>query len=71
MFNFNWELIFLLGGVLFVAFISYFAIKGSVEEKEKFLSECMTEHKEYECLSMWRSGDKEVVPVFFPIPMGK
>lgn len=43
------------------------AIKTEVAAREKFMTECRQDRKEYECVVLWRAGEGKTVPVFFPI----
>jgi hypothetical protein len=36
------------------------------EARERFFSECREDHKDYECVAMWRSGSRSVVPIIIP-----
>jgi hypothetical protein len=36
----------------------------------RFMSQCMQDHKEYECTAMWRAGDREPPTLIF-IPTGR
>lgn len=36
--------------------LSPFAIAGSAKEKRNFMEQCQADHKEYECVAMWRAG---------------
>jgi hypothetical protein len=39
------------------------------EQRDKFMVECMRDHKEYECVAMWRRGEDRIVPMPIVIPV--
>lgn len=45
------------------------AINHDIKEQERFMVECLKDHKEYECTAMWRAGESKVMPVPIIIPM--
>lgn len=58
-------LIFFLGlGVLAAGFM-WAAFTD--DSHQRFMEQCLKDHKEYECTAMWRAGEKPAQPVPFPI----
>ena len=39
------------------------------DSHQKFMEQCLKDHKEYECTAMWRAGDKHVQPAVVPMPI--
>lgn len=65
-----WPLAF--GTLLIVAAIALSlvaAVRADNAALEEFMRQCQQDHKEYECIAMWRAGDShtQVVPVVVPI----
>jgi len=60
----------LCGAALAVGLFAWMLVAvGTVEAERKaaFTAECVQDLKAYECEALWRSGNRNVVPVFFPI----
>jgi hypothetical protein len=55
-------------GLLLVLGLFWVVAHFSYSEYNKFLEGCQQDHKEYECMAMWRQGDKAYIPVFIPMP---
>jgi hypothetical protein len=36
-----------------------------------WMKECVKDHKEYECIAIWRNGGSEIIPFPIIIPMGR
>ena len=41
----------------------FFAGQELAEQRDRFMSQCMVDYKEYECVAMWRAGDSRRVIV--------
>ena len=57
---------FLLG----FAWLVIYVVKVATASHERFMDQCMQDHKEYECTAMWRAGDSAPPTVVF-IPTGR
>ena len=65
----NWFM-YLLGGFIVILIWSFMlAIEVDMENKNRLMQECMLENPEYECYSLIKKKDTQMVPVF--IPMGR
>jgi hypothetical protein len=56
--------------VLLVAAAVIVAVIDSIEgakAKKSFMHQCMKDHKEYECIAMWRAGENKTSYVPMPI----
>ena len=53
---------------LFVAIIGFmvWGIGNSNARHAAFMGQCMEDHKEYECIYMYRSGGSDLVPIYIP-----
>jgi hypothetical protein len=40
--------------------------KSMSEEKEKFMRDCMRDHKEYECTLMWKEAQPDTQYIYIP-----
>src|SRR3954462_1642193 len=52
----------------------WYGVKRENAAHDRFMAQCMQDHKEYECTAMWRAGDSgppAVIPMFIPIPTGR
>jgi hypothetical protein len=52
----------------------WYAIKHQNAVYARFMAGCLQDHKEYECMAMWRASDSRppaVIPVPIPIYIGK
>ena len=49
-----------LTGLLALIVITVLAV---IEEHKAFMTECLVDHKRYECAAMWRSAHMQVQPV--------
>jgi len=58
-----------IGGI--VAAVWYAASVGAARY-DRFMAQCMEDHKEYQCTAMWRAGDHPPPDVVvMPIPSGR
>ena len=55
-------------GLVFGALVGWVAYRSGAEYAE-FMRGCLQDHKKYECIAMWRAGDKNDLPVIVPIPI--
>lgn len=55
---------------LVVAILTGILHLGKIDaaKRERFIAQCTQDHKEYECVAMWRAGEShtQVVPVVIP-----
>lgn len=53
---------------LIVALV-YFGSKADAEARQAFMSECTQHRERYECVAMWRAGEKSntYIPVVVPV----
>ena len=60
-------------GGLLAAFsgLLVYGVLLSQEDHARFMSQCMQDHKEYECTAMWRAGDQHPLPQVIFIPSGR
>ena len=61
-----------LGGVLAAVlvvfgFVIFKSSQSENAENKKFMTECLTEHKEYECTAMWRAGESHTTVIPMPV----
>ncbi len=52
----------------FGVFIWWAIDRGNAKYAE-FMQGCSQDHKKYECMAMWRAGDKSDYPVIIPMPV--
>ncbi len=56
--------VFLAGGI---GALVLYASSRAEKEWQEFNTECVKDHKQYECSAMWRAGESQTVVV--PIPV--
>lgn len=58
-------------GSIFVAGVFFLigAAQSDSRARTAFMTQCLQDRKEYECVAMWRAGDShtQVVPVVMPV----
>ena len=59
----------LVAGIVVLLLSLPFAIKEDAERQRRFMEQCMQDHKEYECVALWREGEPDTVPVLIPMPI--
>ena len=59
-------------GLFFAALIGFgvYAFKTGENAHRRFMTQCMEDHKEYECTAMWRAGSSEA-PTIMLVPSGR
>lgn len=68
----RFEIIVAYGIVAAVVGFAAYALKVSQETQHRFMTQCMQDHKEYECTAMWRAGDNSGgAPTVLLIPTGR
>lgn len=62
-----------LGVFLAAAFgFGVYAVKVGLEGKRRFMTQCMEDHKEYECTVLWRAGGSSSdAPTIIFMPTGR
>jgi hypothetical protein len=45
------------------------AVKSDSAARAEWMAECVKDHKEYECVAMWRAGDRRITPIPIIIPV--
>lgn len=62
-------LLFAIVGIVLAVWTIHEGSKEEEKKRQEFMVDCLKERKQYECTSMWRSGEKheEVVPIFIPM----
>lgn len=68
--------IFGVGTAILVAVLvglAWLAVSHENAREDRFMTQCVHDHKEYECTAMWRAGDRsiDIVPVPIIIPTGR
>ena len=69
----NRTMAIIMGSILFI-FVSglgtllWLGIKHQRAVHDRFMAGCVQDHKEYECIALWRASDGSP-PVFLPIPL--
>lgn len=64
-------------GVIFFGLIAacigllIWAGNSEANQKEAFMTECLKDHKQYECTAMWRAGDNKSSTVVVPMYVGR
>lgn len=53
-----------------IVFVIVMAIRSDNENFHRFMTQCQTDHKEYECYAMWRAGESHVTAVPVVVPVG-
>jgi len=43
------------------------AFRDSASERDQFMTQCLSEKKEYECVALWRAGERNTVVMPMPI----
>jgi hypothetical protein len=61
------DLLWIFGIVIVLVALNAVGIAGDIAEREKFMRECSADHKEYECVSMWRAGASHMTVM--PVPV--
>ncbi len=49
---------------LLVLVLVFIGASGSLKEEAQFMSECQRDHKHYECVAMWRAGEKKTEIIY-------
>ncbi len=65
----NFPMIEVVVVVLIVALFAIIIFASTVENEArlKFMADCMTEHKEYECTLMWKEAQPDTRTVVIPV----
>ena len=65
---FDWLEVSLGGCIIFLFVMLGFAIKGDMDHKKVFMQECLKDHKQYECDSLWAGmNPPSSAPIIIPI----
>ena len=56
---------FILGLVAFV----WWVVQRDRANYDTFMQGCLKDHKQYECMAMWRAGERSPYPIFIPVPI--
>lgn len=59
---------------IFAVVMSCLIVYGCSQDQKaykEFMRQCMQDHKEYECLAMWRAGERntQVIPMPIVVPV--
>ena len=60
---------FLLALVALIWWFVGFALQRERANYALFMESCLKDHKQYECMAMWRAGGSQPYPIFIPIPI--
>jgi hypothetical protein len=50
--------------------VCVYAVRTNLDARHRFMSQCMEDHKEYECTALWRAGSSEP-PTIVYVPIGR
>jgi hypothetical protein len=50
--------------------VCVYAVRTNLDARHRFMSQCMEDHKEYECTALWRAGSSEP-PTIIYVPVTK
>ena len=62
--HFGW----VVAGVLaFCVFGLVVAVRADTRAREAFMEQCTADHKEYECVALWRAGERRTQVMPMPV----
>lgn len=56
---------------ILVAVAVWYSVAVSWAQHDRFMAGCLEDHKEYECMAMWRAGDRASDVVVVPMPTSR
>ena len=55
------------GSIIGLLIVIFFASKQMAAERQRFMDDCMQDHKEYECTLMWKEAQPDTQTVVIPV----
>lgn len=55
------------GTIVGLLIVIFFASKQMAAERQRFMDDCMQDHKEYECTLMWKEAQPDTQTVVIPV----
>lgn len=66
----GWIIFLILGILGITVWIVYVTTRQETASYQRFMDECLQDHKEYECEALWRSGKPKSEVIYIPMSTG-
>ena len=63
--------IFMVAVIVGVIVLAIVAIVDDGKHHDKFMAQCMQDHKQYECDALWRAGEDHTTVMPMPVIIGR